>query len=68
MNPKQIQKIESNVVHMRDALLGGFMVQALKEEDPQEYESLLAYFSHKQEFIDALNDMNDQIDFGGVEA
>lgn len=68
MTPEQLSVIvNGNVEQMRDALLGGFMVQTLKTEDPAEYESLLAYFMTRPDFCDALVRMNEKL-FGEVAA
>ena len=60
MSPADLQALQN-----RDAVLGQFIVQALKRQDPAEYDSLVAYFAQNDAFTAALDQMNDAL-YGGV--
>ena len=58
---KEFVKQTYRVGVMQDALLGGFMVKAIKQENPEEYAKLLEYFMSKEYFVVAMDQMIDSI-------
>ena len=51
----QVKRLEV----MKDGLLGGFIVQALKRENPSEYAKLMTHFMSNRGFVIALDEMID---------
>lgn len=67
MIPDEIKSCAARVESMTDAMLGSFIVKSMKEVDRPQYESLLAYLRQQPSFINSLNEINDQINFGLLE-
>jgi len=61
MIAQQLQEMQDRAEHMRDSLMGCFMVQALKGNDPVNYELLVCHFLKNPAFIAELDRMNNTV-------